>query len=102
MSKKTCTQNDDQTALSKHRRRCIAAFIYERTRHGKRTTCREVAAFLKVNPNTINSIIRRAQVEPTQISQGVVILVAMGKRTDTGGVKAETYAAIFHNQKSEQ
>ena len=89
-----------QTILCLHRRRCIAAYIHERTKSGKPTTCRQVADAHGLNVNTTNSLLHLCMTEPTQTTYGAVIVVPVGKGTDPNGVTAMRYAAILHHEKS--
>ena len=89
-----------QTTLCLHRRRCIAAYIHERTKSGKPTTCRQVADAHDLDVNTTNSLLRLCMTDPTQTTYGAVIVVPVGKGTDPNGVTAMRYAAILHHEKT--
>jgi len=91
-----------QTQLAQHRKRCIAAFIHERTKAGKPTTCRQICAAYKWHPGPVNSLLHLLQIEPTQTTHGPVIVVPTGPQTDSAGVTCRTYAAILHHLKSAQ
>ena len=89
-----------QSQLTEHRKRCIAAFIHERTKAGKPTTCRQICAAHGWHHGTVNSLLHLLQVEPTQTTYGAVIVVPVGKGTDPNGVTAMRYAAILRHEKS--
>jgi hypothetical protein len=98
----TATAESIQTATTLHRRRCIAAMLYERTKAGKRTTVRELAAAYGWNPRSINPIVRLMVDDPTETNYGLVVVKPAGQRTNTGGVTAATYCAVLHHKNENQ
>ena len=85
-----------------HKRRCIAAFLHERTKQGKPTTIREIAAAYGWDPRHINSVVRSMVGEVIETTFGPVIVQHTGQRTSTGGVTANVYAAILHHKNQNQ
>lgn len=94
--------NPAQQSVRNHKRRCIAAYLHERTKQGKPTTIREAAAAYGWNPKHINSIVWGMIGDVIETTYGPVTVQHVGKRTSTGGVTANIYAAILHYEKSEQ
>ena len=91
-----------QTANAAHKRRCIAAMLHERTRAGKPTTIREIAAAYNWDANQVTTTVRLMVGEVIETTFGPVIVQHVGQRTSTAGVTANIYAAILHHEKTEQ
>lgn len=80
---------------TEHHMKKIALHLYEQTKHGRRTTCRQVAEILEVEFSTALCAINLAQAEPIETAAGLLTIAPAGSITGPGWQPTATYMATL-------
>jgi hypothetical protein len=83
-----------------HKRRCIAAFIHENTKAGKRTNAHDVARAYGWDRTEVHTLIKNMLEIRQPTAYGVVKVIETGKHVSDTGWQAMTYAAILSHEKT--
>jgi len=73
----------------------IALHLYEQTRHGKRTTCRELADAIGAKPSKTLCALNLAQGRPIETPAGTLTINKAASITGPGGQPTATYMATL-------
>jgi len=83
-----------------HKRRCIASFIHENTRAGRRTNAADIAAAYGWHRTECHSLIKGMLEIQQPTTFGIVRVVEAGKHVSASGWHAMTYGAILQPLKT--
>lgn len=83
-----------RSEMVQYRRRLLASYLYECTRHGRRVTIAELAKVHDIDRAQVLSLINGLIAEPQATQHGVVQAAKAGQKT-TNGVTSMTYCATL-------
>jgi len=96
------TNNPIRKSVREHKRRCIAAFIHERTKQGIRTNTEDVAAAYGWHRSECHMLIKNMLEIQQVTTYGIVRVVESGKHVSKSGWQSMTYAAILQHENQNQ
>ena len=80
---------------TEHQMQQIALFLYDQTKHGKRTTCRQVADAIGAEPTVALCALNLAQVQPIETPAGLLTVAKADPITGPHGQPTATYMATL-------